>query len=94
MEESKYFHIETKEIPNGDGIVTFVKQKVFHYKTPPIFRYVNGKSDSKYIAKEDGVYEQWDDLNQFGKPMQTVEKLVMTKEVFMVAYDTYIKGGE
>lgn len=94
LEESKYFHIETKEVPNEDGTVTFVKQKVCHYEAPPIFRYVNGKSASKYIAKEDGVYEQWEDLDQFGKPMQAVEKLVMTKEAFMVAYNAYIKGGE
>ena len=57
-----------------------------------VLRYSNGKNSVEYIAKEDGVYEEWDEVDQFGEPMFRLTQMVLPKEVFMVAYNAYIKN--
>ena len=56
-----------------------------------VLRYSAGKGAIEYIAKEDGIYEEWDDLDQNGEPMFRLTEMVMPKEMFMAAYNAYIK---
>ena len=57
-------------------------------------RYSAGKANIKYVAKKDGVYKEWDDVDQFGEPMFRLAKMVLPKEAFIAAYNAYIKDGE
>lgn len=55
-------------------------------------RYVAGKSKSRYFAREDGIMEEWDELDQNGEVINTIGKMVLPKELFVVAYNAYIKN--
>lgn len=61
-------------------------------KNSNILRYMAGRSASRYIVREDGIMEEWDELNQNGEVMNTIGKIVMPKELFVAAYNAYIKN--
>lgn len=44
-----------------------------------------------YIADEDGIREITDTLDQFGESMCAVQRMVLSKDVFIAAYNAYIK---
>ena len=56
-----------------------------------VLRYSAGKANIEYVAKEDGIYEEWDDLDQFGEPMYRLAKMVLPKDAFITAYNAYIE---
>ena len=45
-----------------------------------------------YRADEDGIREITDTYNQFGDSMYATSRLVLSKEVFIAAYNAYIKN--
>ena len=47
-----------------------------------------------YRADEDGIREITDTFDQFGDSMCATAKMVLSKEVFIAAYNAYIKDGE
>lgn len=47
-----------------------------------------------YIASEQGIMEVIDTLDQDGEVMYGTEKMVLSKEVFVAAYNAYIKDSE
>ena len=57
-------------------------------------RYVAGRSVSRYVASENGIQEEWDELDQDGELISTIGRMVLPKEVFVAAYKKYIKDGE
>ena len=64
------------------------------YSNSMKLRYVAGRSASRYVANEDGVQEEWDELDQDGEVINTIGRIVLPKEVFVAAYEKYIKDGE
>ena len=46
-----------------------------------------------YIVREDGIYSSVETYDQDGKCMYEEEKMIISKEVFVEAYNTYIKCG-
>lgn len=57
-------------------------------------RYVAGRSASRYVANENGIQEEWDELDQDGGVISTIDRMILPKEVFVAAYNAYIKDGE
>lgn len=56
-------------------------------------QYVAGRSNSRYVVQEDGIYEEWDELDQHGEKLQSISRLIMQKQLFVEAYNAYIKNG-
>lgn len=56
-----------------------------------ILRYTAGRSASRYIVREDGIMEEWDELDQNGEVINTIGKMVLSKKLFVTAYNAYIK---
>ena len=54
-------------------------------------RFATGKSISRYVATEEGVMEEYDELDQYGNVLNGITKLLLPKEVFITAYNAYIK---
>lgn len=71
-----------KEIQNMITNITKVRKEI---------RYTAGRSQSRYTVKEDGIYEDWDEMDQHGEKLQSIGRLVMPKQLFIVAYNAYIK---
>lgn len=59
-----------------------------------ISRYKVGNSVSRYVATENGIKEEWDELDQNGEVICSIGRLVMPKELFVTAYNAYIKDAE
>lgn len=47
-----------------------------------------------YSADEDGIMEIIDTIDQYGDSMYATAKMVLSKEVFIAAYNAYIKDIE
>ena len=45
-----------------------------------------------YKVREDGIYSSIETYDQDGKSMYAEEKMIISKDVFIEAYNTYIKG--
>ena len=45
-----------------------------------------------YSAEDDGIREVTDTFDQFGDSIYATTKLVLSKEVFIAAYNAYIKN--
>lgn len=74
-----------KEVQNMITNITKVRNGI---------RYAAGRSHSRYVVQEDGIYEEWDELDQHGEKLQSISRLVMPKQLFVEAYNAYIKNGE
>lgn len=46
------------------------------------------------VVREKGICQIWDELDQYGEVIRSIEKLILPKEVFIAAYNAYIKDGE
>ena len=46
-----------------------------------------------YIVREDGIYSSVETYDQDEKCMYAEEKMIISKEAFVEAYNTYIKCG-
>lgn len=46
-----------------------------------------------YIVREDGIYSSVETYDQDGECMYAEVKMIISKEVFVEAYNTYIKCG-
>lgn len=44
-----------------------------------------------YRVEEDGIHEVIETYDQYGKPMYAQSRMIMSKEAFIEAYNTYIK---
>ena len=64
------------------------------YSQTAILRVPSGRSTSRYTANEDGIHKEWDELDQNGEVIHTIGRMVLPKEVFVSAYNAYIKGNE
>lgn len=62
------------------------------YSSSMKLRYVAGRSVSRYVANENGIQEEWDELDQDGEVISTIGRMVLPKEIFITAYNAYIKG--
>lgn len=71
-----------KEVQNMITNITKVRNGI---------RYADGRSHSRYVVKEDGIYEEWDELDQYGEKLQSIGRLAMPKQLFIEAYNAYIK---
>lgn len=47
-----------------------------------------------YKVEEDGIYSSVETYDQDRKPMYAEEKMIISKDAFIEAYNTYIKGKE
>lgn len=72
-----------KEAQNMISNITKVRNEI---------RYTAGRSHIRYDVKEDGIYEEWDEMDQHGEKLQSIGRLVMPKQLFIEAYNAYIKG--
>ena len=54
-------------------------------------REIYGKR-KKYEVYEDGIHEVTETYDQYNQTMYAQSRLIMPKEVFIMAYNTYIKG--
>lgn len=57
-------------------------------------RYEVGRSCSRYLAKQNGIVEEWDVFDQYGEKLHGVNRLILPKEAFIAAYNAYIKGDK
>ena len=46
-----------------------------------------------YVVREDGIYSSVETYDQDGECMYAEWKMIISKEVFVEAYNTYIKCG-
>lgn len=63
---------------------------IYTMKIDNSIRYVAGRSHSRYVVEEDGIYEEWDELDQHGEKLQSIGRLVMPRQLFIEAYNAYI----
>ena len=54
---------------------------------------VASSQKQSYIVREDGIYSSVETYDQDGKCMYAEEKMIISKEAFVEAYNTYIKCG-
>ena len=47
-----------------------------------------------YKVREDGIYNSIETFDQDGESMYAEEKMIISKDAFIEAYNTYIKGEE
>ena len=49
---------------------------------------------SEFVVEDDGIhYIEYKDINQHGKVVNTIGKLILPKETFIAAYNAWIKNG-
>ena len=47
-----------------------------------------------YVVKDDGIYFEQYEFDQFGDPLTMSSLQVMSREAFVEAFEEYIKNGE
>lgn len=52
-----------------------------------------GSVNIKCVAKEDGVYFEYDEMDKNGNITDSFTELVLPKKVFMAAYNAYVKNA-
>lgn len=73
---------------------TTLENKLPYYGGSLEMKYPSSVSETRYIANEDGVLEEYDCLDEDGKVMWTMKEIILPKEAFIVAYNAYIKGNK
>lgn len=54
-------------------------------------RYGTIRTGIRYVVKDDGIYEEYDILDQYGEEYVTSSRKVFSKDAFIEAYEKYIK---
>lgn len=54
---------------------------------------VPSSQKQSYMVREDGIYSSVETYDQNGKYMYAENNMIISKEVFVEAYNTYIKCG-
>lgn len=57
-------------------------------------RYVARRDNARYVAKDDGIYLCYDEIDNHEEIIRTIEEPVLSKDVFVAAYNAYIKGDK
>ena len=52
-----------------------------------------GSVNIKCVAKEDGIHFEYDEMDKNGNITNSFTELVLPKEVFMAAYNAYVKNA-
>lgn len=54
---------------------------------------IPSKQKQNYVVREDGIYSSVETYDQDGESMYAEDKMIISKEVFVEAYNAYIKCG-
>lgn len=77
------------EAPKAKDISKMIEKITI--KNSNTLKYTAGRTASRYIVREDGIMEEWDELDQNGEVINTIGKMVLSKKLFVMAYNAYIK---
>ena len=72
---------------SNDYIIDNYAEKIYPSRVP-------SKEEISYKVREEGIVKVIDVNDQYNEPMYSSNILILPKEIFIEAYNTYIKDSE